>query len=178
MLNTYLTQLVAMSRSSRPGPPGWAFSSMEHFVLERGLPMAPDPLTKEEQAIVQRAARFTPPPAAKQCFHDAQLLVLGDHTEQLQYAEGYAVGQAGFPCHHAWVTLNGKVVDRTWAALAESDDAPHGWKYRGAHFPRTVIRARILEASETRALIGDYTRDFPLLRTGRLEADNVTHIYA
>jgi hypothetical protein len=50
-----------------------------------------------------------------ECFHNAQRVVLADKTRTLQYVEGYRVHRelAGHFAHHAWATINGKVIDPT-----------------------------------------------------------------
>jgi len=44
------------------------------------------------------------------------------------YWEGYAYNH--IPCHHAWITINGKVIDLTWRA---STPAPGGGEWADAY---------------------------------------------
>ena len=46
----------------------------------------------------------------KQCYRSAQLLILFDDEKRLRYWE------CGLPRPHAWVTINGKIVDLTHEA--------------------------------------------------------------
>jgi hypothetical protein len=48
---------------------------------------------------------------AKSCWKNSQRLILNDHEKRLRYCEG------GFPMPHAWVTINGKIVDVTAEAI-------------------------------------------------------------
>lgn len=49
----------------------------------------------------------------KQCYKNAQRLMTFDTEKRLRYCEGYLDGSVP----HAWVTINGKVVDVTGEAL-------------------------------------------------------------
>jgi len=82
------------------------------------------------------------------------------------------------PVHHAWLTLNGKLIDLTWRTDKPNHRGrlknrilgviPEGWQYRGITFSAGEIRERIVDSGETRAFIGDYTRSFPLFRQKRV----------
>lgn len=56
----------------------------------------------------------------KRCWTNAQSLMLLDDAKRLRYCEGYLDGYIP----HAWVTINGKVVDLTLEAVTRSY-----WKY-------------------------------------------------
>ncbi len=51
---------------------------------------------------------------AKKCWKNAQTLMAHDDAKRLRYCEGYLDGSVP----HAWVTINGKVVDVTAEAIA------------------------------------------------------------
>ena len=165
ILCRYLNQLTEFRRTAMPQPEGFHFLCIEHFVLEEGTNADPrQPLTEDERQTVRRASAGRTH-KMKECFYNAQLLALDDPTRQIQYVEGYACGAAGLPVHHGWAEINGKVVDLTWTPDNPVLGAvPEGWAYRGVSFDTGVVRRRIVASGEARAFIGDWTRDFPLLR--------------
>jgi len=68
-----------------------------------------EPLTDDERQYVEKlittfGRRMIKP---KTCYRTAQLLMLHDEEKRLRYWE------CGHPIPHAWVTINGKVVDVT-----------------------------------------------------------------
>lgn len=106
------------------------------YVLAHGTPFRSQELTDDEWKVVDHAAgrrHFLP----KHCYLNVDRLVRMDAGDDLQYCEGYwydirtrdplkAPGYA----HHAWVTLNGKVIDPT---LRHNRDTGHGktrWRDR------------------------------------------------
>lgn len=97
-------------------------------------------LTAEEQAVVDRAIAL----AAKsgyimelhQCFRNAQAVLAADHTHPegsrtLCYHEGYAPAPEG-AAPHAWVTVNGKIVDVTLQVSDKYESLFDKIKYYGA----------------------------------------------
>ncbi len=187
-LMTHLQAQVMVRALHRPvqGDNPGAYSCIEDYVLDRGkdYDVSAD-LTPEELDIVLGAVdRFPGRLQQKQCFHNAQLLAAGfiqHHVRppRLDYVEGVAIGRSGFPVHHGWLALNGKVVDVTWRTDEPNHPGrlrdrvfgliPDGWSYRGAVFPRAAIMRRITETHETRAFLGDWQRGFPYLKQTRLE---------
>jgi len=148
---------------------GLSYSGAEDYVADRGRRFgSTQPLTDAERRIVRDAAaharrRWRCEFAAKECFWNAQTLVLSDESESLVYCEGYALGHL-FPVHHAWASINDKVVDLTWRLnrLGERDayeptddplehrivgEAPEGFVYFGCDDFATAeqIHARIIE---------------------------------
>lgn len=107
---------------------GLAYSGIHDYVLDRGrLFNCTERLTDRERYVIQRAAKrarqmWSCSFETKECFFNAQALVMGDDRERLKYCEGFAIGHF-MPCHHAWVTINDKVVDLTWPSLADAPQA-------------------------------------------------------
>jgi hypothetical protein len=136
-------------------------------------------LDEDEEAIVQssidRAAKMNHDVTEmKQCFSNAQLLVICDHTDELIYHEGYAVGRS-IVVHHGWVTINGKVVDSTWklkeptsrSLLPEHPvgELPKGYMYFGfAIENEDYIIHRIDHREIVGSLLDDWEGQYPLLR--------------
>jgi len=179
---------------------GFQYLSAEDYVADKGRAFDSAPLTDEEREVVLAALEplvdrgyfFAP----KQCFHNSQLLKLSDRSGLLTYVEGFAFSGL-LPVHHAWLTINGKVVDTTrriervdFGAMTPDEFADHldgefespeelvetrvvgeipsGWIYFGVGFPDVDLYEITGEFEETHALIGDYRRDFPHLREDRI----------
>ena len=163
--------------------------SMYQYVLNNGSEHTKsEPLTEDEREYIE-LIRIGLELQPKQCFHNAQMLVFNDMDNRLTYHEGYVQANAPFPVLHAWVTLNGKMVDLTLdtntytaeqlqAFMAEGEPlgraedlsdrvlgvVPDGWDYFGVPFSDSVsIRSRILRRGETFSLIDDWKESFPLL---------------
>jgi hypothetical protein len=86
------------------GPHGW-------YVAKVGVYFRSVILTVEEDDIVHAAVgrkKFR----IRECFHNAQRIVMADKTETLEYVEGFRLHR-GFYAHHAWASIHGKVIDPT-----------------------------------------------------------------
>lgn len=178
-LLTTLTQVRDFRRLLGTDP-RTTYVCFEDYVVDRGQAFTLDPLTSDEQAIVARAYRRTHfRPIPRGCFGNAQRLVLNDATMSLCYAEGYAasVNVVGFPVHHGWATINGKVIDPTW------DE--RGTDYFGVHFLRAEFLAVALSGKRPSggnmvsrggkrgalwSVIDNYEDQWPELRRPRLPA--------
>jgi hypothetical protein len=144
---SYLASHVALRWRFKPESTSYA--GAEDYVLDRGTVFdAQTPLTAEEEAYIRDVIAGTRCDfLVRECFGNAQQLVLADMAfgdAILRYCEGYASGKVGFPVHHGWVTLNGKVIDMTWRrdhGPVDADSgtwenrvlgaAPPGWLYLG-----------------------------------------------
>ncbi len=91
----------------------------------------------------------------KQCYRNAQRLIQGDSDKRLRYCEGYLNGTIP----HAWLLINGKVVDVTAEARdryihrhrmenSDEDDT-----YFGFVIDRRTVRRHLLLSSEWSAVI-------------------------
>ena len=179
-----LTQLASTA------PEMEEYISMYQYVLDNGSEHTnSEPLTKDERDyiwLIRLGLEMQP----KQCFHNAQMLIFNDMDNRLTYHEGYVQANAPFPVLHAWVTLNGKMIDLTLdtntytteqleafmfkgECLNRAEDlsdrvlgtVPDGWGYFGVPFSDSVsIRNRILRREETFSLIDDWKEGLPLLK--------------
>ena len=97
-----------------------------NYVYKNGRYFESQPLTKSEQEYVKRISRGEYP--IKQCYRNSQIVALtavpSDIT--LQYVEGYVDAGIGIPLEHAWLSVNGKVVDLTLRVKNESYKRVHG----------------------------------------------------
>lgn len=186
MLHQYLNVSVAMrKRIHSVPPPGFAYASMEEYVLREGSDFVSEPLTDAEMRWIFAAigdTRFQ----IKQCYYNAQRLLThasfqsNPDGHELRYVEGYASGL--IPCLHGWLSLNGKVVDLTMRlrnklprrkstvgrrrlqnrVLGEfpADDR----QYRGVTFETDFVHARIVRTGMMGTLIDDWENGYPLLK--------------
>ena len=166
------------------------YAGLCDFILDRGHPR-PDssPLTEEQFEYLTKVAkattlRFEP----KQCFHNAMMLAICDSNLEgrIEYIEGFAYTGA-LPVHHAWVELDGKLVDLTRSLRPNSAQEfingkppqadlrdrllgviPEGWEYLGVTFDSDEVQSYVWEHEETNSLITNYRDGFPKLKLERL----------
>ena len=156
------------------------------YVLDRGTPQpASAPLTEEQYEYLMRCVAFRPM-VPKQCFHNSQMLLTNDREGRLQYKEGFAYTGV-MPVHHAWVELDGKLVDVTRSTRKEAVQefldgvepqydlrdrvlgvVPAGWVYLGCPFDTDTLIDRIVERGETRCVLDNWQDRFPELHEERL----------
>lgn len=131
---------LLIASSNTPGPLekseflDYLFSAAERhkeveYYLEHGEWQSTEPLDEEEEEMVGRALLNEVP---NQCYHNAQT----SFTPNLKYTEGYALtGKHAIP--HAWLTLDGKVVE-----ITPTVDADH---YFGVVFDGVDVAEAMLE---------------------------------
>ena len=157
-LRQILEHMAAGFGAMAPMPEGYAFNSIYAYVASEGQTYTIQPFTDEEQALVD-AIRYR---EVKQCFANCQQVVLDnllgrDAAEHFEYVEGFCLSsRIPFPIHHAWLALNGKVVDPTLRVPAS--------EFIGVQFDREVIRAYVLKHHEWATLIDNYRDQWPLLQ--------------
>jgi hypothetical protein len=79
------------------------------------------------------------------CFDNASKLLLSDREQTLKYHEGFAATEGSeHLVEHAWVSINGKVVDLTFRAAIKNEVlTPHD--YLGIEIPRTMHILCVIE---------------------------------
>jgi hypothetical protein len=158
--------------------------TQERYVLDKGTQMAStEPLTDEQYAylrMITGAIECLP----KQCFYNAQMMTLTDsyhETQRVKYHEGY-VWTGIMPIPHAWITLDGKIVDVTLSTDPESTQRffdgeppredlmdrvlgviPDEWEYIGVPMGGEYVVSFMLEKMESRSLIDNWQDGWPLL---------------
>ena len=70
--------------------------------------------------------------APKACFYNAQKIALSE--DDVEYWEGFACSI--IPTDHAWVVVNGKIIDPTW--VRRKDSYPP-IDYYGIRIPKSII---------------------------------------
>jgi hypothetical protein len=160
-----------------PKPEGYLYSCMEEYVNANGVDFSSEALTEREMVTVMDAVdrarmRFQ----IKQCFYNAQMLVLADDSGDLIYHEGWAFGKAIIAVHHGWASINGKVIDLTWRldqTLRKRGRLrdriiglyPEGYEYVGVPFPdKRHLREKMLDRGWVGSQIDDWENRWPLLR--------------
>jgi hypothetical protein len=175
----YLEQMVDFRKRFTKLPEGFQYVCFEDYVLQNGRVLESSALTEEEEAVVQaaidRALKMGHDVTEmKQCFSNAQLLVICDHSDELIYHEGFAVGRS-IVVHHGWVTINGKVVDSTWKVKEPTSrsflpqhpvgELPQGYVYLGVAIENEdYISHRISHREIVGSLLDDWEGGYPLLR--------------
>lgn len=165
----------------------------EQYVLDNGRIMTSESLTQEQKDIVIRLSNAFEP-QAKQCFFNSMFMCMASiwNSElhpRLKYCEGFVECKSPFPVHHAWVTLDGKVVDLTltttkytleqltdWqdngVSLPREDDfsdrilgvIPENWEYFGVEFEAKKVGQQFVDRGASFSLIDDWERRWPLLQ--------------
>jgi len=161
------------------------YMNIQDYVLDNGkTQVVSEPLSDQEyEALMGCIDRVGIRFEMRQCFHNSQLACIYSKPgpNQLKYTEGFAIGRSGFPTHHAWLTVNGKVIDLTWRTKHQNHKGrlrdrifgviPDGWYYMGVDFPTKDVVSRCAETEETRAFLGDWTRSYPYLCQPRRTAN-------
>jgi hypothetical protein len=178
-LADYLQMHVRMRRGMRPDlPPPLTYWGSEDFVLDQGTTFASEPLTEDDLGVLLNAIACCPVGRfqMKNCYYNSQMVVLTDHTGQLEYTEGYAIGRS-IPCPHGWITINGKVIDLTWRTERPNHKGrlrdrifgvlPEHWTYIGVPFDTKYVRTRLTKHGEAASLIDDWKEDYPCFKRER-----------
>ena len=183
-----LQQTGAFWAMVNPAPNPERYFNVADFVLDRGKVYPSQALTELEMHHVLTSARIAEmnygPFEAKQCFNNAARLVMHDPSDQLVYCEGQAFGSV-LATAHAWVVLNGKVVDLTWQVWEDQGEAPYlpeGHRYRdniiglfgdnraylGVEIPKADLFAHRRSESSCASVIDNWYDEWPLLQQPRL----------
>lgn len=112
--------------------------------LRKGQVCHVKPLSEEEKAYVDKVVsacggfRFF---KTRQCYMNAQTLLMRDLERRFEYWEGWYADttKAILAFHHAWLTINGKVVDMTVEALHRKYPEREPKDYFGVPIPRNDV---------------------------------------
>lgn len=178
-LRDFLRAILEMKRYIMNPPKGYNYLGAEDYLLDRGHEYLSAPLTAEERKQVFAAVdnwgkRFK----LGECFYNAQVLLFYDQAETLTYCEGYACGPAGMPVLHAWLAINGKVVDLTWRTEEPNHRGrlpdriigviPEGWVYFGFDVPRRTVIERLIDTEMSASFLEDWKAGYPLFKQERI----------
>ena len=175
----YLQAEISMMKTmNHPGING--YQSTHDYVLQHGKQYESVALTAEELDIVctRNFADFK----TRQCYRNAQVLLLFMsnicNKVDIRYVEGVASADL-IPVDHAWITLNGKVIDLTWGPMkkvAHKDRIylrrtsrvlgvlPEGYEYLGIEFTEEQVMKYLIAHGMYSSLLDDYECRWPVLR--------------
>ena len=165
-----LLQNIYKSQKQGPHPE----LSVHGYVLRRGRLFQSQPLTPQEQAYIdlENWKRHK----QRECYQNAQLTALALPLQEdmdLRYAEGFVYIGKGIAIHHAWISLNSKVVDTTIRIhhraprlfhLRPMGTLPEGWEYYGVEFDPIKHLLYILDIGHTKPLLNDWRNNWPIIR--------------
>lgn len=162
------------------------------YISENGSEPAESASISDHDLRVLRDICYTFVPEAKQCFYNAQFVSMVASSkglsERMKYVEGYVfTAKLPMPVHHAWIELDGKVIDLTlvtteytpqdlerfyYGALLQREDdlsdrvlgiIPEGWTYYGVRFDIEEIAQDFISRGESFSKIDDWRNGWPLL---------------
>ena len=106
----------------------------------------------------------------KQCFYNTQMsAIMGCDPEAFRYVEGYVMANTPIPIPHAWLSLNGKVIDTTLRTDPEDDTKrvfgaiPEGWEYYGVPLQISECLHAFSEHRASISIIDDYLCRWPII---------------
>ena len=171
----YLQQIYEIQQhSSRPE------LSVHGYVLRRGRLFNSSPLTPDEQAYIDQTRWHEH--KIKQCYRNAQFAVLTLPSQQdmtLLYVEGFINIGYDYGIHHAWLSLNAKVVDTTVRTNPDEPGRdrdrpmgtfPDGWEYYGVEFD-PVQYLSMTRGRNITPLLDDWENRWPLIAQDPPETD-------
>lgn len=171
MLIDHLNTMAGMM-TNHGGTNDFLYHSFYEYVAMKGTIYQSNKLTLNEWKTVNNSVLYT---EIKQCFANCQMTVC-IHDTEFEYVEGYALLNVGIPIHHAWLSLNGKVIDPTKRLMKPFNRKifrnkvmgtfPRNqcFEYIGVTFDRSFLRKRAFEDGEWSSVIDDWKRGFPVLK--------------
>lgn len=107
----------------------------------------------------------------KACFKNAQRTIVQAYpTTDLRYVEGYVSPETHIPILHAWLTINGKVIDTTLRPDPQNNTKriygiiPDKWEYYGVELPIQEI-LHVYERHRTHiSIVDDFQCHWPAIR--------------
>lgn len=141
--------------------------SVHGYVLRHGKLFTSQGLTPEEIGYIDRSGWQKHEP--RECYHNAQSTALKMPVQEgmdLMYVEGFVSKGSGYAVYHAWLSLNGKLVDTT---LRTEDGEcrvmgiiPEGSEYYGVEL-ETLECLHSFQHGGMGPIIDDWQCGWPLL---------------
>lgn len=140
-LREWLTHIASLNDR-----PGFEYSSMEEFILRNG---------REWKGARRNGFRKL---QNKMCYSNCWRRITQGY--ELDYAEGYAIGTAGFPMLHAWLVdpTDDHVVETTWRGPLGDHE------YFGIVIPQAVVCRHLFKNGVYGVLGNDWMGDSAILR--------------
>jgi len=194
-------QMMAMSQAHHLPK---SMTSKEQYVLDNGRAMTSESLTEEQKDIVVRLSNAFEP-QVKQCFFNSMFMCMtslwdSELLSRIKYCEGFVSSEAPFPVHHAWITLDGKVVDLTLTTTKYTleqlrdwqdngvelprnrnlsdrilGEIPEDWEYFGVEFDAKKVGQQFVGRGASFSLIDDWERRWPLLQKNDQNQDQILY---
>ena len=160
----YLKMIQAV-QGQQGAQEGYHYNGPADFILKEGTQFKSEPLTEDEQRIVDKMTWLTTQFKMKECFYNAQSLAQA--LNDVDYVEGYLF--SGFiPIEHGWNTINGKVIDFTMYHQNNNKPIlgviPDGWEYFGVPLPTDKVRNYWAEHGMSEPLIQNWREGYPMLK--------------
>jgi hypothetical protein len=114
-------------------------------------------MTDGEKQIVLGQFMQSEPVLFGWCYLNAAKMMMGS---VFHYYEGIATHDTP-PESHAWVTINGKLVDVTWSAYGV---LPETSSYIGIEIPRQYLIEYLMKTKITGPFVDDYRAGWPILQ--------------
>ena len=142
--------------------------SVPTHILTHGRAFQSAELLPHEDAFADRILWDDCP--MKECWRNSQLAALTLPPEPgitLRYVEGYVLPATSIPVEHAWLSVNGKVVDPTLRIVEQPYRRirgvfPEGWEFWGVELlPEQCEHSQ--EHDTVGPLIDDYLCGWPLI---------------
>jgi hypothetical protein len=116
---SYLKSLDSLAKgNNKESLREFEYHGVFDFLLKEGRIFKSEPLDEQEKIIVEQMLynlrMEIGEPQYKECFKNCQSVVLNRLGDNFKYCEGYALSSVGIAIHHAFLTINDKVVDITW----------------------------------------------------------------
>lgn len=138
-------------------------SELSRRVLDAGVGFPSQKLSPDEMDLVlRRIGRFSP--QTQSGIVNSQHVLMWDLAGTFSYAEGFAIDPLTQRVrHHAWLVLQGRVIDLTWRRLEASPLAgfdvawavigEHATAYRGILFTRAEVMAQVRQRREWTSML-------------------------
>lgn len=163
---TLVQHLASLDRALSEQTPG-AGPNLHQYVSRHGTAFASTPLTPEEAKYARLIDLRRCPP--RQCYRNAQVNALNLPQADgiiLRYAEGFFSMGWGLGIEHAWLTINGKILDPTIRdpqGRPVSGLIPDSHEYVGVEL-HPALCLHILKHGRHISLLDDYECHRPLLQ--------------
>ena len=92
-------------------------------------------------------------PKRGECFYNALMFCLAN--PKAEYWEGKACAGNPWTVDHAWVVLDGKVIDFTWEGMRESEEC----YYLGCHIPTAFVSKLANERGEAGSVLCEFLEE-------------------
>ena len=143
---------------------GWYYSYFEDFIAQEGKVFESSPLTVGEQETIMKALVTSNNTKAKECFFNAQTLVMSDKSGAIEYWEGFT-SSFGLPILHGFNVIGGKVVDITHKLDGKHIMGDFGTEkeYIGVQFNIQLSKDRIKSGKDCTSFIDNWKEGWPVL---------------